>query len=342
MFLGEDLKVADCFGLIKANTVSNEVKCEEHDINKLKIKGKTVIILCGNNTKNSNRASEYANYCLDWLNKLEQRDQVSVYSIYYPKSQPLLNNFTPNLFFDYDGLAEVIFKQVIYKNNEVLSVDEIANNLNDIVFFGHSIGGYVMNELMNKFGAMLEKENFTKTQINKIYSRVAFIGYSPFAVVKAPINNIYITPIYDSLGSLKFALDEVKNKKNVSFSNGQLNIGMICKEASKTPHLFRKAYRTSIDNQDIAYLMHKNTLIATPNLLFADGKKEDHNLAGVIKYQEKNPYKTSAGETTTKLLEYVLKYSLLTERQNFSISELYNNLTKNAQHTLNEIETREL
>ena len=342
MFYGEDLKVDECFGLIKAKKRSNGVKFEEQKIDALKFKGKTIVVLCGNNTKNPERASAYANYCINWLKGYSQLDKVTIYSIYYPNTQPLSNNFSPNLFFNYEGLAEILFNQVIYKKNTLQTADEIANNLSDIIFFGHSIGGYVMNQLMNKLEDMLMQEKFTKAQINKIYSRIEFIGYSPYAVVKAPINNIYITPIYDSIGSLKLVLDEMKNKKNISFSCDKFYINKVCKEASKTTHQFRKAYRMAIDNQDIAYLTYKNTLIATPNLLYFDGIKEDHNLAGVINYSHKNPYKTRAGETTTKALEYILQYSLLTERQNFSVNDLYNNLINETLDKQNEISTREI
>ena len=188
-----------------------------------------------------------------------------------------------------------------------------------------------MNELMNSLGRILEKRNFSKTDINKIYSRIAFVGYCPFALVDAPINNVYITPIYDSVGSLKLVMDNIKRKRTVSSSVDDINIPNIAKASVNSQHYFRKVFRHSINNQDLAYFKYKKSLIVTPNLLYFNGIKEDHKLAGVIHYPQENPYQTEAGKATTKLMEYIFKYCLLQDRQKFSVDDIYDYAVNNMQ-----------
>lgn len=323
MFYTGEMSAKDCFGLVKAKRFAKGTKFAEGEIDSLKINGKTIIILCGNNTKSPNKAAFYANNCFNWLEDYPERRDVTVYSIFYPNNQPLLNTFKPDLTFNYKELAEIIFKQVMYKGGRVLPPEQIADNLNNITFFGHSIGGYVMNELMKNFGEMLECENFSKVEINRIYSRIVFVGYSPFMFVKAPTKNVYITPIYDSVGSLKLSINEFKIKKHPSFSTTDYDIEKTSTEPTLTPHNFRKQYKNSINNQDIAYMKSRNTMIATPDLMYDDGIKEDHNLAGIINYQHENPYKTNAGILATKLMKLIFNYCLSTNRKRFSMTELY-------------------
>lgn len=340
MFYNGEMRAEDCFGLVKAKRFSTGIRFAEKGIESLKIKGKTIIVLCGNNTKSVNKAAFYANNCFNWLEDYPERRNVTVYSIFYPNNQPLLNTFKPDLTFNYKELAEIIFKQVMYKGGKVLPAEEIADNLNDVVFFGHSIGGYVMNELMMNFGEMLERENLSKVEINRIYSRIVFVGYSPFMFVKAPTKNVYITPIYDSVGSLKLSIDEFRNKKSPSYSTKNFDIEKTSTEPTTTPHNLRKQYKNSIHNKDIAYMKYKNTMIATPDLMYNDGFKEDHNLAGIINYQHENPYKTRAGILATKLMELVLNYCLSTNRKKFSMTELYDEAMDSTIYEKNE--TKEL
>lgn len=323
MFYNGENYAEYCFGLVKVKRYSRDIKFAERGIKSLKIKGKTIIVLCGNNTRNPNKAAVYANNCFDWLEDYQDRRDITAYSIFYPNDQPLLNTFEPNPLFDYEGLASILFNQLIYEGGQVLPAEQIADNFNDVMFFGHSIGGYVMNELMENLGKMLERENFDRVEINRIYSRIVFVGYSPFRFVKAPTKNVYITPIYDSVGSLKLSIDEFRNRKSPSYSTNNFDIEKTSTEQTNTPHNFREQYKESIHYKDIAYMKARNLMIATPDLMYDDGFKEDHNLAGVINYQGYNPYKTNAGILATKLMELVFCYCLSVDRKKFSMAELY-------------------
>ena len=151
---------------------------------------------------------------------------------------------------------------------------------------------------------------------------------------------MYITPIYDSVGSLKLSIDEFKIKKHPSFSTRNFDIEKTSTEPTTTPHNFRKQYKESIHNKDIAYMKYRNTMIATPDLMYYDGIKEDHNLAGIINYQGENPYKTKAGVLATKLMELIFNYCLSTNRKKFSMAELYDEAIDTTLYEKNE--TKEL
>lgn len=329
MIYGEKFKAEECFSLMKLSCSSDKINCEQLDISSIKFDGKTIVILCGNNTKNISRAEAYITYCAKWLKDSTLQNDCTIYSIYYPQSQPLDNGLQTNIRFDYEGLSNILFEQVIYKNSKRASVEEIVKYLSDIVFFGHSIGGYVMNELMYELGKRLKEEGFTKPEMNKIFASIVFVGYSPFALVDAPIKNIYIAPIYDSLGSVKLVCEKMEEDGNFVSSNESIDIAKVCNTTIDSHLGFVQIYTKAVNNEDTTYYANSNCLIATPNLLFDDGRQqEDHNMAGIIDHPYANQYKTKSGEITTKLIEYLFKYILLVERRKFSTKRLYNKVTK--------------
>lgn len=313
----------DFFGLVKCNIESNKFIRKELKISDLKIDGKTIIVLSGNNTKNPVKASSYAGCCFAWLEDYSFFDTTNSYCIYYPSSQPLLNSMKPNPAFNYDALADIVFDQILYKNGKVRSVKKITDTLGEVVFFGHSMGGFVMDELMERLEGKLRKENFSEPNIDKVFSSIVFVGYAPYTLVKKPINSVYVTPIYDSVGSIKLVLERFKKNTGVISSEPKLNISSIYKVAQSSQENFIRRYKNAIDDQDIIYFLDKRTLVATPNLMYDDGIKEDHNLAGVINYSTKNLNKTEAGEVATKFMKDVFRYSMSIERKDFSVKDLY-------------------
>lgn len=333
MYYGQSLTANECFGLVKSKIENNEIKSEEVEIKSIDTRKKSIIVLCGNNTKDPMRAGNYTNYCFNWLDNDKDKSKTTAYSIFYPKEQPLFVSLKPNPNLDYEGLAKILFEQIISQNGSTRPLKDISESIGNVTFFGHSAGGFVMNELMFHLGSMLKKRNFSDKDINEIYSNVVFVAYSPFALVDAPINSIYVAPIYDSVGSTKLVYDKMIQNKNVISSNPKFDVSSICKFRASSYSSFFKLYETAIRDEDTLYFVDDKSLISTPNLLFFDGLKEDHNLAGVIKYSKEHPHKTSAGRLTTKFLSDVLNYSVSTKRDKFSIIDLYNHVVKPSQPT---------
>lgn len=321
--------INESFGVMKVNISDNNFVETPVNVNDIKFNGKTIVSLCGNDTRAENRASFYSKCCLSWLGDKVDKDKITTYSIFYPFDQPLNSYFTLDPRFDYDTLAKTIFEQVMIKDGKEQSADEVAKNLEDVVFFGHSIGGFVMNELMYGFGKMMQARKFSEEEMKKVYGSIVFIAYSPYMLVAAPINHIYITPMYDSMGSTKLVYDRMLQVGNMTSSNPNFDINTLCKFRATSYANFLKLYETAMKNEDTLYFSDHNALIATPNLLFDDGKIEDHNFAGVLNYPFKHPYKTKAGELTTQFISKAFDYSLLTSREKFSTTELFNQVTKN-------------
>jgi hypothetical protein len=148
-------------------------------------------------------------------------------------------------------------------------------------------------------------------------------------LVAAPINHIYITPMYDSMGSTKLVYDRMLQVGNMTSSNPKLDIHSLCKFRSTSYSNFLKLYETAMNKEDTLYFYDYNAVIATPNLLFNDGKVEDHNFAGILNYPFKHPYKTKAGELTTKFIGDAFDYSILTDRNKFSTRQLFDQAAKN-------------
>lgn len=327
MIFSENYNIHESFGLIKTtpnNDSPNGIKLEELDISEIEYKDKTIVVLCGNNTKSPLKASTYARHCMNWIKHSPIQPYTTIYSVYYPKQQPLYNTLRPNPAFDYDKLAEALFHTILTNSDgNMANINEITEKLSNITFFGHSVGGFVMNEIMNGLGKIMHEQQYSNCDINKAFSSIVFVGYSPYALVQAPINNVIIAPIYDSVGSTKLVYDKMKRNRFTQTSNQDINIlhNALLKKTPKEQ--FLDTYQSLVNNEDVLYFVNKHSLVATPNLLYYDGVKEDHNLAGVINYPAEHPYKTHAGKLTTMLMKDVFNYSLMEDRNNFSLNYLY-------------------
>lgn len=315
------------FKVVKTNIVNGGIAHDEIDFSSINYNGKTIIVLCGNNTKNPIKAGAYSTHCLYWSKQYEDISNVTSYSIFYPSIQPLSNNLIPNPALDYGFLADNLFDPVLYKNGKVQPVNDVINSFGDITFFGHSVGGFVMNELMEKLTTKLRNEHFSEADIQNVYSHITFISYSPFALVEYPIKAIYIAPVYDSVGSTKLVYNHMTSKDNFIASTPNIDTKHICGFNELTNVDFAQTYNNYTNAEDAIYFRNENTLIAVPNLLYFDGISEDHNLAGVIHYNSECPYKTNAGRIATDFCDTVFKYSIETPRENFSTEQLFNQVT---------------
>lgn len=335
MLYNEKLSVDAYFGLVKSqiDKKTGNFLTEEMDASSLTLNGKHIIVLCGNNTREPMRASGYAKNCHNWIKGHEGKEDVVVYSIFYKQKQPLLYNFQPDPEVDYPSLTKTIFEQILDKSK---SIEDVVKQLSNITFFGHSIGGHVMNELVKNFGKMMKERGFSDSDIAKAYSNMVFIGYSPFALVDAPIKRIYVVPMYDSVGSSKLAYTDLLKNSPILYSNTLFDVQHLYKTKPASYLTFIERYKRALGDAETTYFGGSDYLVAIPNLLYNDGIKEDHNLAGVVDYGAHNPYKTKAGEMTTKFMKDVFTYSVFAPRSEFSIGRLFHSATSQNDNLLKE------
>jgi hypothetical protein len=328
MYFQTKKPIDETFKVIKATPANINPSPEPENVSSIEFNGKTLIILCGNNTRSNSRASYYAHTCFSWMKDFDEVSNLTAYSLYYPSTSPLKNSFTPDYTLDYDSLAYSMFGSIL--SNETLSPDDISKKFRDIVFFGHSIGGFVMNELMYSLTKILFSKNFSDEEVQKILNSIVFISYSPQSLVEAPIQNICIAPVYDSMGSTKLAYEKMAESEDFVSSFPDLDMNGKDKITSITYSDFFKRYRQIMENEDVITFCNKNNLIITPNLLYQDGiSEEDHNLAGVIDNHSLNPYKTQAGKITTEFMRRVFEYALSSKIKKFNLPDLYHQLMQN-------------
>lgn len=311
------------FNILKTNIDHNgELHCVRVDRFCINPDEKSVVILCGNDSKSQSRAEFYAHLCRNWLANRDNNQNVTTYSIYYPHIQPLFND-SPNVKLDYRGLATQIFEKVLFKGNMRQSVADIRHNLSNVVFFGHSAGGLVMDELMKELKDMLLHMQLSKAEIKSIFDSIVFVAYAPYKITTAPIKAVYVAPIYDSVGSVKLAYRRVANSKGYMASIPFSTYGEYRIRARKYIE-FATQYLDAVQDADTTYFVNKNTVIATPNLLYSDGRREeDHNFAGVINYGADNACQTHAGRVTARFLSKTMEYCVSTKRERFSTLDLY-------------------
>lgn len=327
MLYNDHLNKCDSFSVIKTNIKNDKLYHKQINLSDMDLSKRSIIMLCGNDTRDPIKASNYAKHNFNWLKNYHDRDNLTIYSLYYPTIQPLNTDFTLNRFFNYDELSETLINKIFYDNNGILTVEQIIENLSKISFVGHSIGGQVMNELIYAIINNMNKEEFSHFDITKVCKNIVFVGYAPYIFVEAPINGIYITPLHDSVGSTKLAFDKMVKHKNITFSNPAIDLETIQNNIYSYHNDFVNAYRQSTHNENILLAKYKNSMVAIPELMFYNPYNkimEDHNLAGAVHYPAQNPYKTLTGNIITSILDNILTYIVSTKRQNFSISNLYN------------------
>lgn len=311
------------FAVIKSRMNSNnELIFEKSDTHSIDFREKSIVILCGNNSRSQRKGEFYAHLCHNWLKGSGQEHKVTTYSIYYPNYQPLFNE-NSNIQLNYQSLAEDLFGKIVKNNKGPHAVFKIKQSLSNVVFFGHSAGGYVMNKLMNSFGQMLKNNNFSKHEIREIYESIVFVAYAPYMLVDAPIKSVYVAPVYDTMGSTQRVYKYMLKSKNIVSSDPKLDIWGDNKINARKTECFVEKFKEKMQNRNALYFLDRNSLISTPNLLYSLGEKEDHNFAGVVEYPKTNPYQTKAGRQTTKFLNNVFKYCLTADRDHFSLYNLY-------------------
>lgn len=315
------------FTVLETSVLNKKPNQQLIDVDEINLKQNCVVILCGNTTKSPARASTYTKYVYDWLANSNKQEKLKYYSIFYPADQPLLNTFAENPSYDYKKLSDTIFSSIVKENDNLLPADKISHNFNKVTFFGHSVGGLIMNNITNEFVNFLITNNYSDYDIDKILTSIKFIAYSPYKTVDLPINAIYIAPLYDSLGSTKKCLDKVKKNNYVSTND---------KLAGFLKQIYRYKYYSNylekitpvfFDTQT-NYVSTDRTFVAIPNLLYFDGVCEDHNLAGIINSTNNNPAKTTAGKLSTEFMNIVMRYCTETTKENISTLQLYNIITK--------------
>lgn len=314
--------INETFRILKSD-FSNPYKIQElSDVKDINLNKKSLVILCGNTTKSIENASKYISYAYNWLDGSKTREKITTYALFYPREQPLYNNLSANPTFDYETLTYALFDSILTEKDKLLPADEITKRLNNVVFFGHSVGGMVMDEIMYNLTKFLVTSGYSRESIRRIYKSIVFMGYSPFEVVNYPIKTIYIAPLYDSLGSVHKTFNKVSYIKHRLTTNPALKLRNN-PSFDGSNFAFYESNKRASRGVTVSYIAGDNTFIAAPNLMYDDGIKEDHNLAGAIDYQMKNPYKTQAGEATTNLMHRLFRYVFEADRKNLNTRELF-------------------
>lgn len=296
------------------------------DLEDISFKGKSVVCLSGNLTNTPQKAVGYSANAYNWLSS-PARNDVTFYSLYYPTEQPLETNLSQNMALDYRRLSKKLLMSAVRKDNSALPMDEMIKNLSNITFFGHSAGGFVMDEIIDYFKVFLKRYSFSKSEIEKILSNIVFVGYSPFKFVEHPIKAIYVTPFYDTLGSSRKTIEEISANGDYDASSTEAKkLNKLAEKCTSHEELI-ELYKPLLQKEESIYFKTKNSIFALPNLLFDDGVIEDHNLAGVTDSQKNLPYITNAGHRTIDFLSNVFEQSVLKDRQKFNLDEIFDKVS---------------
>lgn len=296
--------------------------------------GKSIVCLSGNLTKQFTNALNYTANIYSWLQGYRYQNKISYYTVFYPTEQPLENNMTKNIAMDYRRFSNELLSSVVQSDNKLLTTNEIVKKLSNITFFGHSAGCMVMDELISYFIGFLKTHGYSKNDIDKIISSIVFIGYSPYKFVEAPIKSIYITPLYDSLGSSRSAIKKSKEERDFIFSNREIEKYNKLANSCESHQEFIELYKPLLKKEKVIYFKNKQSMFVLPDLLIDDGVIEDHNLAGVSESPKCVLYKTQAGFDVTHFIHQIFKYSLAKNRKEFDIEEIYNLATNNQNQNL--------
>lgn len=319
----------ETFKVIKTDLKLGVPKHSLLELDEVTFTGKSVVCLSGNLTKQFANALNYTANVYSWLQGYKYQNKINFYTVFYPTEQPLENNMTKNITMDYRRFSNELLASVVQSDNKPATTTEIIKKLSNITFFGHSAGCMVMNELVNYFIEFLQTHGYNKNDIDKILSSIVFVGYSPYKFVEAPINNIYITPLYDSLGSSRSAIKQSMDEKDFVFSNEEIEKYNKLANSCESHQEFIELYKPLLKKEQVIYFKNKHSMFVLPDLLIDDGVIEDHNLAGVSEAPKYVLFKTKAGFDVTNFLHQLFRYSLAKNRKEFDIEEIYNLATNN-------------
>ena len=286
---------------------------------------KTLLIFPGNPTSDVSVAERYARCAALWLDGLKDKKDVQVCSMIYSNGRPLMENGVFNFDFNYDEVVNTFFMPYFVKNGERVSEKEAIDNIKKLVVFTHSAGAVVMNECMALLENKLKQLGYSADEVANIYSNFVMIAHSPYSVVYSPIKAVYVSPVYDSLGSFAKTISFFENTKT-TFSRQRLNI-----------RRFVDVYDRNIEGAiaglqglvrkfgAICMTDEKKTLNILPDVLFERNgfPPEDHGIAGIINYPLKSSEQTRAGAAVTKILCEATSSALERSEREFDIFDLY-------------------
>jgi hypothetical protein len=310
------------FEIVKSKTTNGgELYFEKSRANEINFNNKIVINFCGNDSKSQSRAEFYNRSINTWLNNTSHKKNVTTFSVYYPQVQPLFN-VSPMVSLNYNKFAQELFHNVMFESERMCSVEDMKRKLGNVVFSGHSAGGHVMNELMKSFARILRAHGLSKRDILEVFDSIVFVGYAPYKLIDAPIKSIIVAPLYDSMGSVRQVYRTMAAKEDV-LSSIPPEYMFGTRITARGQYNFVRDYKYRMSGDPFVCYLSKNALMMTPDLLYNDGRCEDHNFIGAIAYDRDNPYQTEAGRLTAKFLINTFDYCFSTDRKEFDLYELY-------------------
>lgn len=264
----------------------------------------TVIMLGGNQTINISESMRNLAIIRSIIgNKfiLRNSDKFDIYSICYNKGYVLSKNYYLNPKYtdeDFLGLANKIFLPLVTKKFEKLSVEKSAENLKKVVFFAHSAGALVMDNMIREFRTTLMILGYSRKEINYLLSQITFLTYSPYSVVHFPISAVYITPINDSLNSWMRTLLLKDNREEWSVDFADIEYKRL-----ELIDILKKQDFISYTGR----VCESKFLNITPGALRKDNG-EDHGFVGILKNDHgKFPYASETGKNIGELMQFFLQ-----------------------------------
>ncbi len=286
------------FSFIKLDGVS--VK----EVERPSIDKPTFIMLGGNQTINISESMRNLAIIRSIIgNKfiLKNSGSFDIYSICYNKGYVLSKNYYLNQKYtdeDFLGLANKIFLPLVTRKFEKLSIEESAENLKKVVFFAHSAGALIMDNMIRELRTTLLLLGYSRKDINYLLGQISFLTYSPYSIVRYPISAVYITPINDSLNSWMrtLLLKDNREEWSVDFADIEYKRLELIEILKKQDFI---SYTGKVGDSKF--------LNITPGPLRKDGG-EDHGFVGILKNDHgKFPYASETGKNIGELMQFLLQ-----------------------------------
>ena len=159
------------------------------DLNKISIKGPTVLCLGGNYVVGRKLSNGLAKFVFNLINTTPKNKNLDVYSLMYGSydNNPMAASVSME---EIDNIANNLFVPLVFKNGKRIDTKSAQKNMRNITIVSHCYGTDVANVLSCMIGDKMMKLGYSKQEVVSILKQVTNIAYAPHQAKIFPLFSV--------------------------------------------------------------------------------------------------------------------------------------------------------
>lgn len=260
----------------------NQYNWHSIDMKTLKPSHDTLILMCGGNNTNCERAGNGNAKVPDLLLSSKIRGRTKIYSLWYD-GEPISSN-SGILLDEYRIEAHEIFPNIIRPMlcDQVGNIKEkqgIEKVLNKLVLSSHCGGSEFVNIIIDDMYDFLAS-HYHPSIAKQLIGKVKYFAYAPFHLPNKAVNSFIITPFFDNNCLWTNVLNEIEDKRVcVDYPRGVVKK---LQKARERGELY-EAFKNIFGSERMIVIRSEQSIYVIPNRLNANTAVGDHSIDCLIK-----------------------------------------------------------